>query len=212
MTLKMPHTTKKTSEHRLLAVLVALLLAVTGAAQTEEGSVRMEGTGTYSAFADGRSFTVHLALLRPDEWCHPLKGSRVLSPFGNRGERRHTGTDLKTTAHDTIRAAFDGVVTQQGPFSGYGNCVVVRHSLGFETLYSHNSRNLVRRGQQVRAGQPVAIVGRTGRATTEHLHFEVRVDGRPYNSELIFDHATSQLRRHSVTFRKSGQATISAKP
>jgi len=111
---------------------------------------------------------------------------------------------LKTRPNDPILAAFDGVVVMSQRYSGYGNCVILKHANGLQTLYSHNSKNLVKVGDRVRAGQKLALTGRTGRATTEHLHFEVRINGRPYNPNTIFDHATRQLRREPVTFTKSG--------
>ncbi len=159
-------------------------------------------------FAGASSFTLHLRNFGPGDWCHPLPGANVISPYGERDGRQHTGTDLKTVPGDTIRAAFAGVVFMSEPFSGYGNCVQLRHGNGLTTLYSHNERNLVKAGQTVATGQPIAIEGRTGRATTEHLHFEIRVDGQPYNSELVFDHENGTLRRHSIVFRKNSQPAI----
>lgn len=172
---------------------------------TKKGGKGLEAS---DPFAGGSKFTLNLANIAKEEWCYPLPGAKVISPFGARGGRRHTGTDLKTRPGDNILAAFDGVVTMSQPYSGYGNCIVIRHGNGLETLYSHNVKNLVKVGEQVKAGQKIALTGRTGRATTEHLHFEVRVKGRPYNSNLIFNHVSRQLHRHKVTFTKGGQASI----
>lgn len=155
-------------------------------------------------FAGGSKFTLYLDNISDEDWCYPLLGAKVISPFGQRGGRRHTGVDLKTRPNDPILAAFDGVVVMSQRYSGYGNCVILKHANGLQTLYSHNSKNLVKVGDRVRAGQKLALTGRTGRATTEHLHFEVRINGRPYNPNIIFDHATRQLRREPVTFTKSG--------
>jgi murein DD-endopeptidase MepM/ murein hydrolase activator NlpD len=94
------------------------------------------------------------------------------------------------------------------PFEGYGNCVIIRHAYGLQTLYSHNVRNLVKEGDYVDVGQVVALTGLTGRATTEHLHFEVRVDGTHYDPGLLFDHETYQLKRHTLIFRKKGKVDI----
>jgi methyl-accepting chemotaxis protein len=71
----------------------------------------------------------------------------------------------------------------------------MRHANGLETLYSHNSRNLVKVGQWLQAGDPVGIEGRTGRATTDHLHFELRVKGKSFDSSRVFDHANNALIR-----------------
>ena len=119
----------------------------------------------------------------------------------------HSGVDLKTKPSDPIYAAFDGVVTMSQVYSGYGNCVVLRHANGLETLYSHNVKNLVKVGNHVKCGQKIALTGRTGRATTEHLHFEVRVNGRHYNPNIIFDHTTRQLKKGQVTFYKNGKVS-----
>ena len=96
-------------------------------------------------------------------------------------------------------------------YYGYGNCIVIKHSNGLETLYSHNSKNLVKVGDMVKCGQKIALTGRTGRATTEHLHFEIRVDGRHYNPDMIFDHKTHQLKKTKVTFSKGVNVSKSTK-
>ena len=121
------------------------------------------------------------------QWCFPLPGAKVISPYGQRGGRQHTGVDLKTKAKDKIYAAFDGEVVFSGKFHGYGNLVRIKHANGLETYYSHNSENLVKEGQHVKAGQVIALVGQTGRATTPHLHFEIRVNGKTRNPADYFD-------------------------
>jgi murein DD-endopeptidase MepM/ murein hydrolase activator NlpD len=80
-----------------------------------------------------------------------------------------------------VRSAANGIVSFAGWKNGYGNTVIVDHGDGYQTLYAHNQRNLVRSGDVVRAGQEVAKVGSTGRSTGAHLHFEVHVNGRPVN-------------------------------
>ena len=114
--------------------------------------------------------------------CYPLPGAKVISPYkNNRGSHHHTGVDLKTKPNDPIYAVGDGVVTMSKNYSGYGKCIIIKHSDGTETLYAHNSKNYVKEGEKVKAGQKIALTGRTGRATTEHLHFEVRKNGKPVN-------------------------------
>jgi murein DD-endopeptidase MepM/ murein hydrolase activator NlpD len=127
-------------------------------------------------------------------WSYPLPGAKVISPYGSRGGRRHTGVDLKTVNKDNILAAFDGEVVFSGPFSGYGNLIRIRHDNGLETYYSHNSKNLVKVGEQVKAGQVIALTGQTGRASTPHLHFETRVNGKPQNPAKYFDLSNGKLR------------------
>ena len=151
-------------------------------------------------FAKTNQFTINFANYTEEEWHYPLPGGKVISPFG--GARRHGGTDIKTFKGDTIRAAFPGEVVLSGPYYAYGNLVVMRHANGLETAYSHNVRNLVKVGQWVHAGDPIALVGRTGRATTDHLHFETRVRGKAFDSSRIFDHESHSIRREVMVFTK----------
>ena len=139
--------------------------------------------------------TVHGDLQSSSSWHFPLPGAKVISPYGQRGGRQHTGVDLKTKAKDKIYAAFDGEVVFSKKFSGYGNLVRIKHANGLETYYAHNSKNLVKEGQHVKAGQVVALVGQTGRATTPHLHFETRVNGKPQNPANYFDLNNHTLRK-----------------
>lgn len=156
-------------------------------------------------FAKSNTFKWNLEKMREEAWAYPLPGAKVISPYG--GKRRHSGVDLKTKPNDDIYAAFDGVVIRSGPHYGYGNCIVIRHSNGLETLYSHQSRNLVKVGDKVKAGQVIGLTGRTGRATTEHLHFETHFKGRRFNPNLIFDHNSKQLQKSTITFTKGGGVT-----
>ncbi|MBI4861609.1 MAG: M23 family metallopeptidase [Candidatus Riflebacteria bacterium] len=108
----------------------------------------------------------------------PLAGS-VGSRFGPRGGKLHTGIDIGAPTGTVVRAAMAGRVIYSGVMRGYGNVVIVDHQNGFFTVYGHNDRNLVPRvgsggSVSVGAGQPIAMVGQTGNATSPHLHFEVR--------------------------------------
>lgn len=116
----------------------------------------------------------------------PIRG-KVISHFGYRGRHFHAGTDIKLQHGDTVRAAFDGLVTKACPYSGYGNLVILKHPNSIETYYSHLSKCIVHIGDTVRAGQVVGLGGRTGRATTDHLHFEVRFNHVAKNAEKYFD-------------------------
>ena len=114
----------------------------------------------------------------------PVNGA-VSSGFGKRGRRSlHSGIDIPMPRGASIRAARDGVVklvasAKSRSFRGYGNVVIVDHGGGIATLYAHCLNIEVRQGQRVRQGETLATVGRTGRATTNHVHFEVRVNGKP---------------------------------
>lgn len=141
------------------------------------------------------------AIYTPDSrnWSYPLPGAKVISSYGSRGGRGHSGTDIKTKANDNILATFDGEVVFSGPYSGYGNLIRIKHANGLETYYSHNSKNFVKVGDRVKAGDVIALTGRTGRATTEHLHFETRINGQSVNSARFFDHDRHQLRFDAFT-------------
>lgn len=173
-----------------------------------EEQVRELERMTGDPFAGKTELIVDLRDIPDGEWCYPLPGSKVISSYGPRGGRGHTGVDIKTKPNDSIRAVFDGIVTMSQPFAAYGNCVIVRHGNGLETLYSHNVKNLVWVGSRVKAGQVIALTGRTGRATTEHLHFELRVAGKNYDPTLLFDHNTKKLNRHTLIFTKSGSVKV----
>ncbi len=108
----------------------------------------------------------------------PVSG-RISSRFGPRGRSFHYGIDIIAPSGTVIRAAEDGVVSYSGWMSGYGRVVIITHASGLQTVYAHNSVNLVREGQRVRRGDPIARVGSTGNATCPHVHFEVRRNGRP---------------------------------
>ena len=161
-----------------------------------------------SPFAHQSSFTIKFNELSDDEWAYPLPNAKVISYYGRRGGRSHTGVDLKTRANDNIYAVFDGVVTMSQHYSGYGKCIKIKHVNGLETLYSHNSKNLVNVGDRVRAGQLIALTGRTGRATTEHLHFECRVGGVIIDPTKLFDHQRHELRKKPLTFTKQGGRVV----
>lgn len=119
---------------------------------------------------------------------HPLPGSRCISLFGRRGRKMHRGVDLKKNAHggDIVVAARAGTVTMARRCRGYGLLVDILHVNGSHTRYAHLQRILVKKHQQVDAGQRIGIVGTTGNATTPHLHFEMRtmlghcIDPTPY--------------------------------
>ena len=157
---------------------------------------------TPGLFTKDKNLLLYLDTLTENEYAFPLPGAKVISPYGTR--RGHSGADLKTCAGDTIRAAVCGVVRMSKPYAAYGNVVVIRHSNGLETIYSHNVKNLVQSGDWVLAGQPVALTGRTGRATTEHLHFETRINGQHFNPDLIFNLKEGTLRKECVQCVKKG--------
>mgnify|MGYP000071390606 CR=1 FL=1 len=130
----------------------------------------------------------------------------VTSPYGYRRRfgRMHKGIDLKANTGDTIRAAFDGRVRlTKYEARGYGYYVVVRHTNDLETVYGHLSKFLVEPDQYVRAGDPIALAGNTGRSFGSHLHFETRYMGYAINPAAIFDFANQTTHTDVYTFDKN---------
>ena len=154
----------------------------------------------YDPFTITNTFRLDLEKIEEKAWAYPLPDARVISPYG--GARRHSGVDLKTKPNDEIYAAFDGVVVASGPYYGYGNCIRIKHAYGLETLYSHQSKNFVKKGDKVKAGQVIGLTGRTGRATTEHLHFEVSFGGKRLDPAIIFDHSNHKLKAATLHLTK----------
>ena len=105
----------------------------------------------------------------------------LISGFGERERDKHEGIDLAAPEGTEVRAAEQGTVLFAGSQKGYGNLVLVAHAGGVVTVYAHNEVNLVRKGERVARGEPIARVGHTGNATGPHLHFEVRVGTRPHD-------------------------------
>ena len=157
-------------------------------------------------FVLSNTFELDLKKIEEEHWAYPLPGAKVISPYG--GKRRHSGVDLKTKPNDEIVAAFDGVVIASSPYFGYGNCIRIKHAFGFETLYSHQSKNLVKKGDKVKAGQVIGLTGRTGRATTEHLHFEMSFGGKRFDPALIFDHVNRQLKSSTLQLTKGSALKV----
>lgn len=123
------------------------------------------------------------------EYCTPCPGYKT-SDYGYRARfrRNHYGVDLKLQVGDTVRAAFSGKIRlTKYERRGYGYYVVMRHPNGMETVYGHLSRFLVKPDQVVKAGDPIALGGNTGRSTGAHLHFETRFMGIPINPNAIID-------------------------
>ena len=129
----------------------------------------------------------------------------VTSNYGYRRKfgRMHKGIDLKIQKNDTIYAAFDGKVRLTAyERKGYGNYVILRHPNGLETVYGHLNKALVKEDQVVRAGEPIALGGSTGRSTGPHLHFETRFMGYAINPAAIFDFENQTTHTDTYTFDK----------
>lgn len=166
----------------------------------------------YNEGWNSRSVNAYAGMAVPDtktidvsEFAMPCPGY-VTSPYGyrRRFRREHKGIDLKLQTGDTVYAAFDGRVRLTNfERRGYGYYVIVRHTNGLETVYGHLSRFLVEPDQDVKAGEPIALGGNTGRSFGSHLHFETRFMGIPINPAAIFDFANQTVHTDTYTFDKN---------
>lgn len=117
----------------------------------------------------------------------PVEAGYISSFFGSRTDpfhgkaAFHAGLDFAAAPGTRVLAAADGIVSFTGRDASYGKLVEVTHGNGYVTRYAHNSTILVEAGQTVRKGDPIALMGSTGRSTGTHLHFEVLREGRPVN-------------------------------
>ena len=112
-------------------------------------------------------------------WISSGFGYRI-SPFTNEREF-HQGLDIATRMNSVIVAPADGVISSAGWEYGFGRVVTLSHDYGLKTKYGHLAETLVKKGQYVKRGQKIALVGNTGRSTGPHLHYEVHLKGVPVN-------------------------------
>lgn len=161
---------------------------------------------------------VHVAITRPSyealpenlpidlkagnsEFVFPVKG-QLLGQFCYRGRVPHTGVDIALRKGTPVYSSFDGVVRLAKVYGGYGKMVVVRHLNGLETCYAHLSKLKVKVNQKVKAGDIVGLGGRTGKATANHLHFETRFNGAPFDPMLMMDFATYDLKSDTMVLHR----------
>ena len=166
---------------------------------------------------------IHYDTQRPDSFridltgfVMPTSNTKLTDIFGYRPRRRrvHNGLDIKVQIGDTIRAAFDGkvrIVKNQGRRRGYGKYVVIRHENGLETVYGHLSKWLVVEEQYVKAGDPIAFGGNTGRSTGSHLHFETIFMGKSLDPALMFDFVNQDVTNDYYVFRNPVRRKVDAK-
>ncbi len=128
-----------------------------------------------------------------NSFCTPLKGV-ITSKFGQRDdpfshiEKMHKGTDIAGNSGEEILAAQDGIVSYVGyEEDGYGNYLSIAHGDTLKTIYAHCSKVLVKKGETVKKGQTVALVGNTGASTGNHLHFEIRINNLQVDAEEFVD-------------------------
>jgi lipoprotein NlpD len=112
----------------------------------------------------------------PSPFVWPVDAGSLSSPFGPRGASHHDGIDISTSEGTPVRAARGGRVLYSDELRGYGKIVIVAHDAGYATVYAHNRENRTRTGEEVRQGEVIAAVGRTGKTSGANLHFEIRKD------------------------------------
>lgn len=152
------------------AALGDLTAALEGRAEAVERASRAERSegGLANSIAEA-----------PDVWLLPLPAYTYSSAYGWRWGRMHSGIDLAAPHGSPIHAMHAGTVVLSGWYAGYGYAVVIDHGNGVESLYGHSSELLVSEGEEVQAGDRIALVGNTGYSFGPHLHLEVHVDGAP---------------------------------
>jgi murein DD-endopeptidase MepM/ murein hydrolase activator NlpD len=159
-----------------LGVLIALVVSACGTVSpTQSGRKGLfDSDRAPSAF---RAPSISYGHLRPRlaNWVWPVKEVQVTSKFGSRGGGEHEGIDLRAAVGTPVVAAEAGTVSYSGSkLRGYGKLIIIKHGGGLSTVYAHNSKLVVRKGQRVKRGQKIALAGKSGRSTGPHVHFEVR--------------------------------------
>jgi murein DD-endopeptidase MepM/ murein hydrolase activator NlpD len=157
--------------------------AVGGNGNAEES--KLSDTEKYSMYDEYLSRLVNSVAFTPMGY---PRLSSITSAFGYRSDpfesedaEYHPGIDFKGHKGDPVKTTANGKVIFTGWKGGYGNCIIVKHSNDFETLYGHLSHINVREGQDVTTGDVIGKVGSTGHSTGAHLHYEVRKNGKPIN-------------------------------
>ena len=138
----------------------------------------------------------------------PVDKGIVMSGFGIRRGRRHDGIDVSAKGGTPVLASADGKIVFNGRMRGYGNLIVMKHDNDYFTAYAHNSSNLAKKGATVKQGEKIALVGRTGRATGNHVHFEIRKGQKAMNPMNFMPARAGVIVRKKV---KSSTTTVAAK-
>lgn len=166
--------------------------------QTAEKSTERKNVNTVKSAADGEVMAVMSLFKSDEEITVPVHGE-ITSEYGNRtnpvsGEYlMHSGVDIAASQGTEIRAAYSGIVSEVGSNSVGGNYISLVHKDGSETLYCHCSKVIAEKGDVIRAGETIALVGSTGRSTGPHLHFEITVDGKTENPLLYLPNENGEV-------------------
>lgn len=170
----------------------------TDEAQTAEKSTERKNVNTVKSAADGEVMAVMSLFKSDEEITVPVHGE-ITSEYGNRtnpvsGEYlMHSGVDIAASQGTEIRAAYSGIVSEVGSNNVGGNYISLVHKDGSETLYCHCSKIIAEKGDVIRAGETIALVGSTGRSTGPHLHFEITVDGKTENPLLYLPNENGEV-------------------
>lgn len=168
--------------------------------------------GKYGEYFSESGKSVKRSLLRT-----PLDVVRISSKYGRRKHpvlgytKMHKGVDFAAPTGTPIKAAGDGVILDIGYRGAYGNFVSIRHNSSTVTAYGHASRfaKNLKRGSKVKQGQIIAYVGRTGRATGPHCHFEVRINGKHVNPMTVHSAPGATLsKKDMILFKKQKESLI----
>jgi len=164
-------------------------LQVPGCVSAAAAAIRVEPVPTntpFTASVGPRKVPTRLFLGTPDldgraiDFTWPVVGN-VVSGVGRRRLGWHAGIDIKADVGTPVLAAASGTVYFAGWERAYGRVIKVEHDNGFASIYAHNLQNFVEAGDRVDLGQVIATVGRSGRSTAYHLHFEIRHEGTVLN-------------------------------
>ncbi len=160
---------------------------------SREYNVKLEAIIAANSIADASKISTGQQLRIPNvlgtrsniaNFIWPVRG-RITSPYGvrvlNGRKEFHSGIDIGGPTRTNIVAAESGRVSYAGYMRGFGNVVILSHDGGYSTVYGHNSVNLVKKDQNIKKGSVIAKMGSTGNATGSHLHFEIRLSGKPVN-------------------------------
>lgn len=134
----------------------------------------------YELLGDQKAFLAALPTRKPAIGYYTSGFGVRKSPIGGK-VKMHEGLDIANHLGTPIRAPADGVVLFADVKAGYGQTVVLDHGYGLQTWYGHAGKILVTRGEKVKRGDEIALMGSTGRSTGPHVHYEVRVNGYPVN-------------------------------
>ncbi len=132
----------------------------------------------YELLADQKAFLNALPVRRPAVGYFTSGFGIRRSPYGGK-EKMHEGLDIANFPGTAIRSTAEGMVVYAAPKPGYGQTIILDHGYGLQTWYAHCARIIAKKGQKIRRGEVVALLGNSGRSTGPHLHYEVRVHGTP---------------------------------